>query len=81
MSLSNNPIWDQITKGSIGIWDDDYKLIHSLQNNKSLLFNLKEDPEELNNLFYYEPGISNRLLEVIRVELSKTNERFSKGKR
>jgi len=61
----------QITTGSIAVWDSDYKLIHYLGQNKSLLFNLKEDPDELNDLIAKEPATAQRLLTLIYNNLSK----------
>jgi hypothetical protein len=79
MNFVSNPVWDQITKGTVAIWDGNYKLIHDLGNNSSLLFNLKEDPDELNDLFSNKPEIGKRLLEVIRAEIIKANKKFSGG--
>jgi arylsulfatase A-like enzyme len=64
----------QITKGLIATWEGDYKLIHYLENGKSLLFNLQDDPEEMHNLFDSESETGNRLLDLIRKNLKKVNE-------
>ncbi len=69
----------RITKGTIAVWEGDYKLIHYLEEDKSLLFNLREDPGELNDLFDKEPETGRRLLAVIRDNLAKANERISRG--
>jgi arylsulfatase A-like enzyme len=71
----------QITRGTIAVWEGDYKLIHYLEEGKSLLFNLKQDPEELNNLINKEPEIAKHLLELIETNLAKANEkiRLQKG--
>jgi arylsulfatase A-like enzyme len=69
----------QITKGTIAVWKGDYKLIHYLEEKKSLLFNLKEDPDELKNLFNKEPEVGQRLLTLIQDNLKKANERISRG--
>jgi len=67
----------QITKGAIAAWDGDYKLIYTLGNTKKpLLFNLKHDPDELNNLFDKESEVGQRLLKFIEVNLGKANERI-----
>jgi len=60
MSLYKNVPTEPIKKGIIAAWEGDYKLIHYLDNNKSLLFNLKKDPDELTNLFEKEPVIGQR---------------------
>ncbi|MBI5675451.1 MAG: sulfatase-like hydrolase/transferase [Nitrospirae bacterium] len=54
MYLEKNPKLQEITEGTFAVWDGDYKLIHYLKENKSLLFNLKQDRGELDNLFTTE---------------------------
>jgi arylsulfatase A-like enzyme len=71
---------NMITSGKIAVWEGNYKLIHQLENEKSLLFNLAEDPAELNNLFDKEPEIGNRLINIIEVNLKKANEGIVKEK-
>jgi arylsulfatase A-like enzyme len=78
MNFERNKSKEWITKGVIAVWEGDYKLIHYLEEKKSLLFNLKDDPEELNDLFNIRPEIGKRLLEVIHTEFQKANERFKK---
>ncbi len=89
-SLSSRPVFSmyfeknpdrghQITKGTIAVWEGDYKLAHYLEEDKSLLFNLKDDPDELNNLFDKEPETGRRLLDLIRDNLKKANERIRRG--
>ena len=80
MNFEKNPsLGHQITKGTIAVWEGDYKLIYYLQEKKSLLFNLKQDSDELNNLFDREPEVNKRLLSLIQDNLKKANERISKG--
>jgi arylsulfatase A-like enzyme len=80
MSFQKNPsTGGQITKGTIAVWEDDYKLIHYLEDNKSLLFHLKRDPDELKNLFDENPNIGQHLLALIKDNLQKANERIAKG--
>jgi arylsulfatase A-like enzyme len=81
MSFINNPVWNRITKGDIAIWDGDFKLIHNLENDKSILFNLKEDPDELKNLFDKETETGQRLLKVVLHNLEKADENFLMDKR
>ncbi len=69
----------RITSGTIAVWEGDYKLIHYLQENKSLLFNLKKDPGELNNLFDSEPETGQHLLALIKDNLEKADETVSRG--
>jgi arylsulfatase A-like enzyme len=80
MALSSNPSrGSKIVSGTIAVWEGDYKLIHYLQKDKSLLFNLKEDPDELSNIFNEEPEIGKRLLAVIRDNLQMANEKIING--
>ena len=65
-----------MTKGTIAVWEGDYKLIHYLEEDNSLLFNLKQDPEEMDNLIDREPETGNRLLDLIKTNLEKANERI-----
>ena len=79
MNFEKNPSrGHQITKGTIAVWEGDYKLIHYLEEKKSLLFNLKKDPRELNNLFDKEPEIGKHLLSLIQDNLKKANERIGR---
>jgi arylsulfatase A-like enzyme len=76
MHFPTNQVWDRITKGSVAVWESDYKLIHYLEEDKSLLFNLKEDPDESRNLFHEETEIGQRLLRLVLDNLEKANENF-----
>jgi arylsulfatase A-like enzyme len=76
VSLYKNAVKDPITKGIIAVWEDDYKLIHYLDSKKSLLFNLREDPRELNNLFKQEQGTGQRVLDIIKINLTEANRRI-----
>ncbi len=80
MDLMSNPSHQQIRKGTIAVWEGAYKLIHYLDSNKSLLFNLKQDPDELNNIIDMEPEIGQRLLGLIHENLKKANERIARSK-
>ncbi|GBD97517.1 MAG TPA: hypothetical protein ENG83_11820 [Nitrospirae bacterium] len=70
----------QIESGSIAVWDGDYKLIHYLENKGSLLFNLKQDSEEQDNLINKEPEVGKHLLDLIQDNLKNANERIRKEK-
>lgn len=76
VSMMNNVSADPITKGTIAVWQDDYKLIHYLDNGKSLLFNLRKDPDELTNLFNEDPLIGQRLLVFIKDNIKEVNEKI-----
>jgi arylsulfatase A-like enzyme len=68
-----------ITKGTVAVWEGKHKLIHYLDKNISLLFNLENDPDELNNLYGSESGVARHLLGLIRENLKKANEKISLG--
>ncbi len=80
MIFDKVPVENRITKGTVAVWDGDYKLIHLLDNNKSLLFNLKEDLGELNDLYEKEPEVSRRLLNLISENIDKANKRIINAK-
>jgi arylsulfatase A-like enzyme len=79
MNFEKNKSMDLITKGVVAVWEGNYKLIHYLEDEKSLLFHLKDDPEELKNLFDKEPEIGQHLLKLIHDNLKEANERYSRG--
>ncbi len=68
-----------ITKGTIAVWEGDYKLIYYMKKKKALLFNLKEDPDELDNLFEREPETGRRLLALITENLARANGKITGG--
>lgn len=80
MSLESNFSGGQkIDKGTIAVWEGDYKLIHYLDNGKSLLFNLDLDPHEQNNIWEQEPEKGQHLLNLIRENLDKANRKIVEG--
>jgi arylsulfatase A-like enzyme len=82
MNFEKNPsLGHEITRGTVAVWEDDYKLIHFLEEKESLLFNLKQYPDELNNLFNREPEISQRLLTLLQKNIKEANERIRIGHR
>ena len=81
MNFEGNPSMGRdITSGSIAVWDGDYKLIHYLDKNESLLFNIKQDPDELLDITHKEPEISQHLLDVILGNLEQANEKIDAGR-
>jgi hypothetical protein len=80
MNFQRNPSrGHQITNGTIAVWKGDYKLIHYIEEKKSLFFNLKKDPYELNNIFEKDPEAGQQLLSIIHENLKKGNEKISRG--
>ncbi|RJR17857.1 MAG: hypothetical protein C4581_07300 [Nitrospiraceae bacterium] len=77
MNLEKSPSRDYIIdRGTISVRDGNYKLIHYLDENKSLLFNVYEDPGELINLSDSEHAISQRLFSLISENLKIANKRY-----
>ena len=77
MNFEENPSrGHQITKGSIAVWEGDYKLINYLKRNEYLLFNMRRDPDELDNLIEKEPEIGNHLRNIIKIGLENANRRI-----
>jgi arylsulfatase A-like enzyme len=79
MALEGNHSHHPIDKGTIAVWEGDYKLIHYLQKGESLLFNIKRDPKEEENLADEEPEISQRLLSIIKKNLNRANSRINRN--
>jgi arylsulfatase A-like enzyme len=78
MSFQKNPsIGTNISKGTIAIWEGNYKLIHYLEDNNSLLFNLEQDPDERKNLFDEKSEIGQHLLALIHDNLNKANKNWN----
>lgn len=80
MGLYGSVPADPITKGVFAAWEGDYKLVHYLDGGKSLLFNLKKDPGETDNLFNKEPVIGQQLLAFINDNLKEANKKIMAGK-
>ncbi|MEM3101458.1 MAG: sulfatase-like hydrolase/transferase [Candidatus Nitrosotenuis sp.] len=78
MSLLQNMTNKTITKGTFALWEGNYKLIHYLENGKSLLFDLSKDPDELNNLFNVDKERGNKMLSLFRNYLEYINREFMK---
>lgn len=76
----NRGLGQPITKGSIAIWEGNYKLIFYIEKQEALLFNLKKDPDELNNIRDQEPGTAFRLVSIIQKNLKEANERIIGGR-
>ncbi|MBI4847175.1 MAG: sulfatase [Nitrospirae bacterium] len=80
MALIKNKLFgNPISKGAVSVLDGDYKLIFYLENGKKLLFNLHDDPEEVNDLAEKEPEIAGRLKLLIEVALSGANKRITEA--
>ncbi|MBI4825066.1 MAG: sulfatase-like hydrolase/transferase [Nitrospirae bacterium] len=75
--LNNRSLGNPITKGTVAVWDRQYKLVHYLEDGRSLLFDLAADPDEEKNIFDEAPDTGRRLLKLIKDNLAAANERIS----
>lgn len=74
--LQKNYSFEQpITKGVIAVRDVDYKLIYYLEQEESLLFDLKNDPYETQNITGSEPEIKERLKKLITDNVLRINNK------
>lgn len=67
----------EVSKGIFAVWQNDYKLIYYPTSETSMLFNLKLDPNEQNNLLDLETDVAQRLLGLIQDNINKVNERYN----
>ena len=80
MNFENNPSrGNPITTGTVAVWKDNYKLIYYLEDKLPILFNLKQDPDELNNIFEKDTEVGKHLLRLIQNNLQNANERIARG--
>jgi len=80
MYLQKNRVFDPITKGTIAVREGDYKLINYLQDNKTLLFNIKSDPDELIDIALEQPEITERLKKLIDDTLAQANKKAERSR-
>ncbi len=71
--IKNRSFGYPIERGSVAVWDKDYKLIYYLENEKTLLFNVRSDPDETLNLSQEKPEIRQKFLKLINDNLSAAN--------
>ncbi len=76
MAMEENRDRGVISKGVYSVWEGNYKLIYYITGKETLLFNLKLDPDEQNNLFSTEPAVGQYLLSLILDHLNKANEKI-----
>ncbi|MBL7050184.1 MAG: sulfatase [Nitrospira sp.] len=69
----------ELNKGSFSVRKGDYKLIHYLEDNESLLFNIRSDPDELIDLSGKYPDITDELRISLKRELATANNRIKSG--
>jgi arylsulfatase A-like enzyme len=74
---SNRSLGTCLTKGTVAVWKDDYKIMHYLEQNRSMLFNLSEDPGELVDLSDTKINVAHQLFSLIHKELNKANDKIT----
>jgi arylsulfatase A-like enzyme len=74
--IRNRSFGHPIEKGTVAVWDEDNKLIYYLEDEKTLLFDLSSDPEETIDLSEKEPEIRERLLKLIKDNLTYANQKI-----
>lgn len=67
---------NKITNGFVSVYDGDDKLIYNIEDDVSLLFNLKNDPGEMNDMSNMKPDVRLRLLSLIHENLKIANEKI-----
>ena len=76
-----NPKYGPITKGTIALIHDQYKMIHYFgydgEASEYELFNLSKDPEELENLYSSEKSVAAALQDELLVKLDQVNQPFN----
>jgi arylsulfatase A-like enzyme len=76
---SSRSVGHEITKGVVAVWKNDFKLIHYLEDGRSELYDLKDDPDERKNIFKERPGVGEELLGLILDNLEQANEKIRKS--
>ncbi len=76
LERSSSRIGDPVTRGTIALWEGDYKLIYFLDKKESILFNLADDPDEMKDLFHSDQETGQRMLSIIQANLTNANERI-----
>jgi arylsulfatase A-like enzyme len=72
--IRNRSFGRRIDKGTIAVWDGEYKLIYYLDKGEKLLFNLKNDPGEAKNIFNDKLMEAEKLSDLINTNLTEANE-------
>jgi len=78
MSLLKNPSRGQkITKGTIVVWNGNYKMVYDINNKRPLLFRrLKKGPYDVEYVLDERPGVTRYLIDLIETNLKMANERI-----
>ena len=83
MNIVGSDKHQPVVKASLVLYRGDYKLIYyfgykEIGNQDGIveLFNVKNDPEELNELSSIKPDITNEMLQTIKAKLTEVNEPY-----
>jgi arylsulfatase A-like enzyme len=77
--IENRSFGEPITKGTIALREGDYKLIYYLKDKKSLLFDLRSDPDEMQDISQQKQDVTKRLTGLIVENLSRANTEITKS--
>lgn len=77
MQLDKNSIFNEISKGTLAVWEGEYKLVHYMEDDRSLLFDLKSDPGETEDISEKNPDVTQRLLGMIMDNIRMANKKYS----
>jgi arylsulfatase A-like enzyme len=78
--IKNRSFGHLLEKGTIAVWDESYKLIYSLEDKKTLLFDLQADPFETKDISQEKHETAQKLLTFISDNLSSANARIAQHK-
>jgi arylsulfatase A-like enzyme len=77
MNLEPDRIFDPIAKGTLAVFDDEFKYVIRLGTREEWLYRYKTDQLEKHNLITSEPDAARRLHDVLLYKLKEVNERFA----
>ncbi|MBI5051008.1 MAG: sulfatase-like hydrolase/transferase [Nitrospirae bacterium] len=77
---ANRSFGHPITRGTVAVWDGDFKLIYYLEDKKTQLFNLRYDPDEIQNISQQEPETTEKLRKLIFDNLSHANKKITQSR-
>ncbi|MBI5051009.1 MAG: sulfatase-like hydrolase/transferase [Nitrospirae bacterium] len=78
--LKNRALGEPITKGTVAVVEGDYKLIYYIEDKKTQLFNLRSDPDEIQDLSQQKPEITEKLRRLILDNFSRANAKISQAR-
>jgi len=80
VEAKSNPKYGSLKKASIALQKGDYKLVRYMgypgYHNEFECFNIKQDPDELNNIFSLENKAVGELIKIMDLKLSEVNRAY-----